>query len=165
MKWLAIIIDAVQNLKGGAVCSALHSYVLNGSPSTRTFIGRILKEVCAPILTMIRQWMIEGELNDPYKEFFVEDLQPGQMEDNRKLWTERYRLNHIMVPSGLLSHELAKKILQTGKAVNFIRRCCNEQDWILDVSLHNIPPASLDVNSLISMGEAGDTGAVTSEAA
>lgn len=111
MKWLAIIIDAVQNLKGGAVCSALHSYVLNGSPSTRTFIGRILKEVCAPILTMIRQWMIEGELNDPYKEFFVEDLQPGQMEDNRKLWTERYRLNHIMVPSGLLSHELAKKIL------------------------------------------------------
>jgi len=33
------------------------------------------------------------------------------MEDNRKLWTERYRLNHIMVPSGLLSHELAKKIL------------------------------------------------------
>jgi len=87
------------------------------------------------------------------------------MEDHRKLWTERYRLNHIMVPSGLLSHELAKKILQTGKAVNFIRRCCNEQDWILDASLHNMPPATLDVNSLISMGEAGDSGAVTSEAA
>ena len=69
--------------------------------------------------------MIEGELNDPYKEFFVEDL-TIQMEDNRKLWTERYRLNHIMVPSGLLSNELAKKIMLTGKAVNFIRRCCNE---------------------------------------
>ena len=76
MKWLAIIIDSVQNLKGGAVCSALHSYVLNGSPSTRAFIGRILREVCAPILSMIRQWMIEGEINDPHQEFFVEDLQP-----------------------------------------------------------------------------------------
>jgi len=78
MKWLAIIIDAVQNLKGGAVCSALHSYVLNGSPSTRAFVGGILKEVCSPMITMIKQWMIEGELNDPYREFFVEDMQPDQ---------------------------------------------------------------------------------------
>ena len=66
MKWLAIIIDSVLHLKGGAVCSAINSYVLNGSPSTKTFISRILKEVSAPILTMIKQWMIEGEINDPF---------------------------------------------------------------------------------------------------
>ena len=35
MKWLAVIIDSVLNLKGGAVCSAINSYVLNGSPSTK----------------------------------------------------------------------------------------------------------------------------------
>jgi hypothetical protein len=40
------------------------------------------------------------------------------------LWTDRYRLNHIMIPTGLISYDLAKKIMQTGKAVNFIRRCC-----------------------------------------
>jgi hypothetical protein len=39
-----------------------------------------------------------------------------------------------MIPS-FLSNELAVKILKTGKAVNFIRRCCGEQDWILDLSL------------------------------
>jgi len=60
MKWLAIIIDAVQNLKGGAICSAINSYVLNGSPSTKQFISKILKEVSAPILTLIKCWMIEG---------------------------------------------------------------------------------------------------------
>ncbi len=54
MKWLAIIIDAVANLKGGAVCSALNSYVLNGSPSTKSFISRILREVSNPILRMIK---------------------------------------------------------------------------------------------------------------
>jgi hypothetical protein len=70
-----------------------------------------------------------------------------------------------MVPTGLLSHDLAKKILLTGKAVNFIRRCCHEQDWILDSSLHNMPPATFDVNSLISTGEPGETAAVSSEAA
>ena len=62
MKWLAIIIDSVNNLKGGAVCSAINTYILNGSPSTRLFVGRILKEVCSPIFTMIKQWMIEGEI-------------------------------------------------------------------------------------------------------
>ena len=39
-----------------------------------------------------------------------------------------------MIPS-FLTNDLAKKILQTGKAVNFIRRCCGEQDWVLDSSL------------------------------
>ena len=54
MKWLAIIIDSVYNLKGGAVCSAINSYVLNGSPATKLFISRILKEVSSPILTLIK---------------------------------------------------------------------------------------------------------------
>lgn len=35
MKWMAIIVDAVQGLKGGALCSAIHGYVMNGSPTTR----------------------------------------------------------------------------------------------------------------------------------
>lgn len=75
--------------------------------------------------------MIEGEINDPFREFFV-DTDPSVPDE--KLWTQKYSLNFIMIPS-FLSNELALKILQTGKAVNFIRRCCGEQDWILDVSL------------------------------
>lgn len=141
MKWLAIIIDSVHSLKGGAVCSALHSYVLNGSPATRGFVGRILREACAPVLAMVRQWTIEGELNDPFKEFFVEEEEQEEqgrvVDENRRLWAHKYRLNHVMIPNGLLTYDLAKKILLTGKAVNFIRRCCNEQDWILDATLHN----------------------------
>lgn len=55
-----------------------------------------------------------------------------------------------MIPA-FLSNALANKILQTGKAVNFIRRCCQEQDWILDVSLQapfQADQHSLDVNKL-----------------
>ena len=131
MKWLAIIIDSVNNLKGGAVCSAINTYILNGSPSTRLFVGRILKEVCSPIFTMIKQWMIEGEIQDPFHEFFVE---VDQTVSDHKLWTQKYTLNYIMIPS-FLSNSLALRILQTGKAVNFIRKCCEEQNWILDSSL------------------------------
>ena len=53
---------------------------------------------------------------------------------DEKLWTEKYRINYAMIPS-FLSNEIAHKILLTGKAVNFIRRCCHEQDWILDATL------------------------------
>jgi gamma-tubulin complex component 3 len=131
LKWLTIIVDAIQGLKGGAICSAINTYVLNGSPSTNQFVSRIMREVSAPILTMIKQWMLEGELNDQYEEFFVEvDL---KVTDD-KLWTHKYKLNYIMIPS-FLTNDLANKILLTGKAVNFIRRCCLEEDWILDVSL------------------------------
>lgn len=37
-----------------------------------------------------------------------------------------------MIPS-FLTNDLANEILQTGKAVNFIRRCC-KQDWSLQMS-------------------------------
>ena len=60
MKWLAVITDLVKNLKGGAICSAINTYVLNGSPATKQFISRILKEVSTPILSMIKTWMLAG---------------------------------------------------------------------------------------------------------
>ena len=131
MKWLALIIDSIQSLKGGAICSAINTFTMNGSPSTQQFINRILKEVSAPILSMIKTWMIEGEINDPFREFFV-DTDPNVPDE--RLWTQKYSLNPIMIPS-FLTNDLAQKILQTGKAVNFIRRCCGEQDWLLDISL------------------------------
>jgi gamma-tubulin complex component 3 len=131
MKWLALIIDSVKNLKGGAICSAINTFTLNGSPSTKLFINRILKEVSAPILSMIKTWMLEGEINDPHREFFV-DTDPNVPDE--KLWMHKYSLNYIMIPS-FISSDLAQKILKTGKAVNFIRRCCGEQDWLLDISL------------------------------
>jgi len=72
MKWLAVITDSVNNLKGGAICSVINTFGVNGSPATKQFISRILKEVSVPILTMIKSWMLEGEINDPFCEFFVE---------------------------------------------------------------------------------------------
>lgn len=90
-------------MKGGAFCSAINSYILNGSPATKAFVSRILKEVSAPILTMIKTWMIEGELNDPFKEFFV-DCDPSVSDE--KLWTDKYKLNFSMIPS-FLTQELA----------------------------------------------------------
>jgi gamma-tubulin complex component 3 len=128
MTWLAVIVDAIRGLKGGAICSVINSYVLNGAPGTRDFISKLLREVSTPMLTMIKTWMLEGELNDPYQEFFV--VMDPTVPDSR-LWTDKYSLNYQMIPS-FLTHDIALQILQTGKAVNFIRRCCHEDDWVME---------------------------------
>ena len=66
MKWIAIIIDSIKGLKGGAICSTINSYALNGSPGIKEFISKLLKEASAPLLAMIKTWMIEGELDDNF---------------------------------------------------------------------------------------------------
>lgn len=53
MKWLAIIVDSIQGLKGGTIISSINSYLLHGAPGTKVILSRLLKEVSVPILTMI----------------------------------------------------------------------------------------------------------------
>jgi Gamma tubulin complex component N-terminal len=93
--------------------------------------------------------MVEGVVNDRFGEFFVEDTESaaeetGAAQAQKNIWTERYKLNPVMIPNGLITFELAKKILLTGKAVNFIRRCCKEQDWMLDPAIYQKLPASFE---------------------
>ena len=104
LKWLAVICDSVRGLKGGAICSAINSFALTGSPQTRHLVTRIIKEVTSPILAMIKEWMLDGEINDPYQEFFIEQ---NPLVSDDKLWTDKYKLNYIMIPS-FFSNCLAK---------------------------------------------------------
>jgi gamma-tubulin complex component 3 len=54
-----------------------------------------------------------------------------------------------MIPA-YFTNELAKKILQTGKSVNFIRRCCQLQGWTLHMSTQSLFDLEngLDINRL-----------------
>jgi len=105
MKWLAVITDSLGHLKGGAICSAINTFVLNGSPQIRVFISRLLKEVSTPILSMIKSWMLEGEINDPFDEFFVK-MDPSVSD--ARLWTEKYTLNYVMIPKfKRIEHQLS----------------------------------------------------------
>jgi hypothetical protein len=63
--------------------------------------------VTSPILAMIKEWMLDGEINDRDGEFFIE--QNANVTDD-KLWTDKYKLNYIMIPA-FFSNDLAKQIL------------------------------------------------------
>lgn len=131
MKWMAILVDSSERLKGGALVSSLYAYSRQGSPAVKNLITRILDEVSAPLLDQIKRWMLEGELYDPHNEFFVSaDMSIA----DEKLWREKYHLNLNMLPA-FFTQEIANKILLTGKSINFLRKCCGEEEWITDAPL------------------------------
>lgn len=55
---------------------------------------------------MLRRWITEGELDDPYGEFFVA-TDPTVSEE--ELWQRKYTIRQDMLPS-FISNELAQKV-------------------------------------------------------
>ncbi|KAL3701451.1 hypothetical protein R1sor_019473 [Riccia sorocarpa] len=124
MRLMAVLVDDCKTLRGGAVAGAIHMHLQHGDPLVRSFLKRLLRRVCAPIYEMIRRWVLEGEVDDLYGEFFV-GAQPVKAE---ALWRQGYQLQTSMLPS-FIPEPLAKRILRTGKSINFLRVCCEDQGW------------------------------------
>ena len=62
--------------------------------------------------------------------------------NGNNLWFDKYRLRTSMLPSWF-PKELAMQALSIGKSINFIRRTCNDAEWLLDVSdVHNNHPST-----------------------
>ncbi|CAH0479678.1 unnamed protein product [Peronospora belbahrii] len=130
MRLMGRLIDSVEGLRGGALASGIHLHLLHGDPDVSEFVQAVLKQIAAPIIRMIKRWVFEGELEDVHGEFFVV-ADPTVSDD--QFWAQKYTLNLKMVPA-FMSIDLAKKILVIGKSINFIRQCCGNADWVMDVA-------------------------------
>eukprot|EP01018_Ginkgo_biloba_P005129 Gb_19455 [translate_table: standard] len=124
MRLMAVLVDDCKNSRGGAMAGAIHMHAQHGDPLVRDFMRRLLRMVCSPLFEMVRSWVLEGELNDIYSEFFV----VGQAVKAEALWRDGYQLHNGMLPS-FIPEPLAKRILRTGKSINFLRVCCEDQGW------------------------------------
>lgn len=124
MRLMAVLVDSCKVLKGGAMAGAIHVHAQHGDPLVHDFMKRLLRRVCSPLFEMVRSWVLEGELEDIFAEFFV----LGQSVKAESLWREGYRLHSAMLPS-FISQSLAHRILRTGKSINFLRVCCEDRSW------------------------------------
>ncbi|KAH7425118.1 hypothetical protein KP509_11G040600 [Ceratopteris richardii] len=124
MRLLAVLVDDCKGLKGGAMAGAIHMHAQHGAPIVRSIMARLLVRVCSPLFEMVRRWVLEGELDDIYEEFFV----VGHPVKAEALWREGYRLQSGMLPS-FIPESLAQRILRTGKSINFLRVCCDDHGW------------------------------------
>ena len=122
IKWLAILAEACETLRGSDVISAVFSYSCQGNLSISSLMLRILNEVSTPLMNMIEYWITEGDLVDPSSEFFIykDDLIPDS-----ELWTSKYFINAQHVPC-FFDKDLVSKIFLTGKSINFLKVCCSK---------------------------------------
>ncbi|XP_042490826.1 gamma-tubulin complex component 3-like [Macadamia integrifolia] len=124
MRLMAVLVDSCRVLRGGAMAGAIHMHSQHGDPLVQDFMRRLLRRICSPLFEMVRSWVLEGELDDIFAEFFV----LGQPVKAESLWQEGYRLHAGMLPS-FIPQSLAQRILRTGKSINFLRVCCEDQGW------------------------------------
>ncbi|CAH8284662.1 unnamed protein product [Eruca vesicaria subsp. sativa] len=124
MRLMAVLVDKCKVLRGGAMAGAIHLHAQHGDPLVHGFMMSLLRCVCSPLFEMVRSWVLEGELEDTFGEFFV----VGQPVKVDLLWREGYKLHPGMLPS-FISPSLAQRILRTGKSINFLRVCCDDHGW------------------------------------
>ncbi|KAI4203024.1 MAG: hypothetical protein LQ346_001871 [Caloplaca aetnensis] len=117
----------------------VHSFSSShGDPFVAAFAERMLTHVTRPFYDMLRQWIYDGELSDPYHEFFVHEPAPSQDRpssvDPRRapatsVWEDKYTLEENMIPS-IITDDFARKVFLIGKSLNFIRYGCGDSAWV-----------------------------------
>jgi gamma-tubulin complex component 3 len=98
----------------------------------------MLSHLTRPFYDMLRQWIYDGELSDPFREFFIIEHDPDTNKsvefDPRRVpatsvWEDKYKLDHTTVPS-IITEDFAKKVFLIGKSLNFIRYGCGDSAWV-----------------------------------
>ena len=86
-------------------------------------VRKLLTSMTKPIYSTLVRWLLDGVLEDPYGEFFVASA--PDVSDEAKLWFDKYSIRKSMIPK-FLSLSWVKKILNTGKSINFLRCVCDD---------------------------------------
>lgn len=120
--------------KGGQLISLIHGFsTSHGDPFVCAFAEKLLTHITQPFYGMLRLWIYDGELSDPYKEFFVVEPEFRPSTDPRRIatsvWEDKYKLDDNMVPS-IITQDFAKKVFLIGKSLNFIRYGCGDSGWV-----------------------------------
>uniref|UniRef100_A0A0C9S147 Tubgcp3_0 protein n=1 Tax=Fopius arisanus TaxID=64838 RepID=A0A0C9S147_9HYME len=153
LKWLASIVRACQEQKGGALASVVYEFSHHGDPRVQKLVKRILESVCEPLYNMLIRWITDGVLDDPFQEFFIE-ARPNVNGD--RMWHEKYLVRDAMVPS-FISKSQARKILGTGKSINFLREVCKDSTPLhgRDAEIFSDGPGKCNVEAFFDMDPDG----------
>ena len=123
--------------KGGQLITLIHSYSTSyGDPFVSAFAERLLAHLTRPFYDILRRWIYDGELSDPYHEFFVTEQDPKSFSDIDprssplfSIWENKHTLSPDLVPS-IISTDLSQKVFLIGKSLNFIRHSCRDSAWV-----------------------------------
>ncbi|VVC44645.1 Hypothetical protein CINCED_3A003530 [Cinara cedri] len=109
--------------RGGELVSIIVPFAYCANPYLQQMARNIIKVSTRPIMTMICNWMIDGELVDNYDEFFI-----YQCPDinNLDMWNNRYTIRESMIPT-FFTKEDVNRIFRTGRYINFLHTICKSK--------------------------------------
>lgn len=96
LMWLSKIAETCEGKKGGALASAIYDFIANGDSYVKLIVKELLCAVCVPLQTMLSKWLLDGEIEDPHSEFFIEILPEGGAD---RLWHDKYRIREGLIPN------------------------------------------------------------------
>ncbi|CAK7564457.1 MAG: Microtubule-nucleating Tub4p (gamma-tubulin) complex component [Sporothrix epigloea] len=140
LRLMTLIAEESANKRGGQLISLIHSFsVSHGDPVVGAFAERLLAPVARPFYEILRRWIYDGELVDPYCEFFVREQGSGADDAKRQeaarakghssVWNDKYEIDATMIPS-IMRTEFTEKVFLIGKSLNFIRHSCADAQWV-----------------------------------
>ncbi|KAI2638770.1 Spc98 family-domain-containing protein [Hypomontagnella submonticulosa] len=134
LRLMSLIAEESKSKKGGQLISLIHSFSSShGDPVVGAFAERLLMPVTHPWYGILRQWIYDGELSDPYLEFFVQEQSVEAMPKGKSgsvnVWEDKYILAADMIPS-IITTEFSEKVFLIGKSLNFIRHSCGDAQWV-----------------------------------
>jgi len=144
LKLLVEIVTRVGDARGGGLATVVYSYLSQGDPQLAGCVSTLLSACCRPLYTMLLRWLLDGSLEDPYNEFFINGDSSIQGE---AIWHHKYTIRDTMIPK-FLSKSWANKILSTGKSINFLHSVCQDSGHVQGRSgivsqLQKMDPATL----------------------
>ncbi|KAF7242288.1 hypothetical protein EG68_09112 [Paragonimus skrjabini miyazakii] len=126
LRFLASLCDVCRGKRGGALASEVYAYTLIGDPEIASMMRFMLKNLASTLLHLISLWIYDGQLDDPFQEFFVA-CNPSVKKE--RLWHEKYSLRRQMIPTFITGAQ-ASKILLAGKSISFLQHACGEKQNI-----------------------------------
>ncbi|WPH01449.1 Hypothetical protein R9X50_00429500 [Acrodontium crateriforme] len=134
LRLMSLIVESSTGKKGGELISLIHNLASsNGDPFVHTFAERLLGNITRPFYNMLRAWIYDGELEDPYLEFFVYENTEYEDSGATSVWEHKYLLKESMIPT-IITPDFANKVFLIGKSLNFIRYGCGDSAWVENYS-------------------------------
>eukprot|EP01119_Soliformovum_irregulare_P025485 TRINITY_DN9459_c0_g1_i1.p1 TRINITY_DN9459_c0_g1~~TRINITY_DN9459_c0_g1_i1.p1 ORF type:complete len:506 (+),score=121.48 TRINITY_DN9459_c0_g1_i1:102-1619(+) len=122
------ITKEVTDQRGGMLLNLLYSKLTLQAGNTKTvdMIKDLLTTSCVPLFEMLEEWIYWGKINDPHREFFIQEHLEMEKENlnedyNDEYWEQRYTLKQEQLPTFLSKY--SERILVTGKYLSVIHEC------------------------------------------
>ncbi|GAB1729145.1 hypothetical protein NU195Hw_g3409t1 [Hortaea werneckii] len=134
LRLMSLLVESAKGKKGGELISLVHSFATShGDPFVHSFAERLLGSITRPFYNMLRAWIYDGELEDPYLEFFVEENRDYEDSGATSVWEHKYLLKTSMIPA-IVTPDFAQRVFLIGKSLNFIRYGCGDSAWVENYS-------------------------------